>query len=56
MNSFNAILEKFYTILDNTDPDLSYFDLIYVFLGHNDSVEWGPTVTVKGTKLFYSSM
>ena len=40
MNSFNAILGKFYTLLHNTDPDLSY-----VFLGHNDSVERGPTVS-----------
>ena len=45
MNSFNAILGKFYTLLHNTDPDLSYFDLRYVFLGHNDSVERGPTVS-----------
>ena len=35
---------KFYTLLQNTDPDLSYFNLSYVFLGHNDSVERGPTV------------
>ena len=39
-NSFNAILGTFYTLLNNTDLYLSY-----VFLGHNDSVEWGLTVT-----------
>ena len=44
MNSFNANLGKFYTLLHNTDPDLSYFDLSYVFLGHNDSVERVLTV------------
>ena len=38
-NSFYAILGKFYTLLNNTDLYLSY-----VFLGHNDSVEWGLTV------------
>ena len=45
MNSFNTIFVKFSTLLHNTDPDLSYFDLSYVFIGHNDSVERGPTVS-----------
>ena len=43
-NSFYAILGTFYTLLNNTDLYLSYFILSYVFLGHNDSVEWGLTV------------
>ena len=38
-NWFYAILGTFYTLLNNTDLYLSY-----VFLGHNDSVEWGLTV------------
>ena len=42
-NSFYAILGTFYTLLNNTDLYLSYFILSYVFLGHNDSVEWGLT-------------
>ena len=42
--SFYAILGKFYTLLHNTDLDLSYFDLSYVFPGHIDSVERGLTV------------
>ena len=33
-----------YTTISNTDLYLSYFDLSYIFPGHNDSVEWGPTV------------
>ena len=44
-NSFYAILGTFYTLLNNTDLNLSYFILSYVFLGHNDSVEWGLTVS-----------
>ena len=32
------------TAVSNTDLYLSYFDLNYNFLGHNDSVERGPTV------------
>ena len=44
LNSFYAILGTFYTLLNNTDLDLSYFDLSYVFPGHNDSVEQGLTV------------
>ena len=32
------------TTVSNTDLYLSYFDLSYIFLGHNDSAEWGPTV------------
>ena len=43
-NSFYAISGTFYTLLNNTDLYLSYFILSYVFLGHNDSVEWGFTV------------
>ena len=43
-NSFYAISGTFYTLLNNTDLYLSYFTLSYVFLGHNDSVEWGLTV------------
>ena len=45
-NSFYAISGTFYTLLNNTDLYLSYFILSYVFLGHNDSVEWGLTVLV----------
>ena len=45
-NSFYAISGTFYTLLNNTDLYLSYFILSYVFLGHNDSVEWGLTVRV----------
>ena len=44
LNSFYAILGTFYTLLNNTDLDLSYFDLSYVFPGHNDIVEQGFTV------------
>ena len=44
LNSFYAILGTFYTLLNNTDHYLSYFDLSYVFPGHNDSKERGPTV------------
>ena len=44
LTSFYAILGTFYTLLHNTDLDLSYFDLSYVFPGHNDSVEQGLTV------------
>ena len=43
-NSFYAILGIFYTLLNNTDLYLSYFILSYVFLGHNDSEEWGLSV------------
>ena len=43
-NLFYAIMGTFYTLLNNTDLYLSYFILSYVFLGHNDSVEWGLTV------------
>ena len=43
-NSFYAISGTFYTLLNDTDLYLSYFILSYVFLGHNDSVEWGLTV------------
>ena len=46
-NSFYAISGTFYTLLNNTDLYLSYFILSYVFLGHNDSVEWGLTVATK---------
>jgi hypothetical protein len=45
LNSFYAILGTFYTLLNNTDLDLSYFDLSYVFPGHSDSVERGLTVS-----------
>ena len=45
-NSFYAISGTFYTLLDNTDLYLSIFILSYVFLGHNDSVEWGLTVAL----------
>ena len=44
-NSFYAISGTFYTLINNTDLYLSYFILSYVFLGHNDSVEWGLTVS-----------
>ena len=43
-NSFYAISGTLYTLLNNTDLYLSYFILSYVFLGHNDSIEWGLTV------------
>ena len=49
-NSFYAISGTFYTLLNNTDLYLSYFILSYVFLGHNDSVEWGLTVQVYDKK------
>ena len=48
LNSFCAILGAFYTLLNNTDLYLSYFNLSYVFPGHNDSVERGLTVVIKG--------
>ena len=51
LNSFYAILETFYTLLNNTDLDLSYFDLSYVFPGHIDSVKRGLTVHTKSTKM-----
>ena len=35
-----------YTTVSNTDLYLRYFDLSYIFSGHNDSVQWGLTVTV----------
>ena len=38
-----------YTTVSNTDLYLSYFDLSYVFPGHNDSVEWGLTVIILKT-------
>ena len=44
LTSFYAILGTFYTLLNNTDLDLSYFDLSYVFPGHIDSVKRGLTV------------
>ena len=44
LNLFYTIFETFYTLLSNTDLDLSYFDLSYVFPGHIDSVERGLTV------------
>ena len=47
LTSFYAILGTFYTLLNNTDLDLSYFDLSYVFPGHNDSVKRGLTVHEK---------
>ena len=47
LTSFYTILGTFYTLLNNTDLDLSYFDLSYVFPGHNDSVERGLTVLEK---------
>ena len=43
-NSVYAISGTFYTLLNNTVLYLSYFILSYVFLRHNDSVEWGLTV------------
>jgi hypothetical protein len=33
-----------HTTISNTGLYLSYFDLSYVFPGHNDSVKWGLTV------------
>ena len=50
LNSFYAILGTFYTLLNNTDLDLSYFDLSYVFPGHIDSVKRGLTVENKCLK------
>ena len=50
-NSFYAISGTFYTLLNNTDLYQSYFILSYVFLGHNDSVEWG--LTVKFEQILY---
>ena len=44
LNSFYTISGTLYTLLNNTDLNLSYFDLGYVFPGHNDSVERGLTV------------
>ena len=44
LNLFYVILGTFYTLLNNTDLDLSYFDLSYVFPGHIDSVKRGLTV------------
>ena len=44
LNSFYAILGTFYTLVNNTDLDLSYFDLSYVFPGRIDSVKRGLTV------------
>ena len=44
LNSFYAIFGTFYTLLNDTDLDLSYFDLSYVFPGHIDSVKRGLTV------------
>ena len=38
-----------YTAVSNTDLYLSYFDLSYIFPGHNDSVEWGPTIIYKNS-------
>jgi hypothetical protein len=32
------------TVISNTDFNLSYFNLSYIFPGHNDSVERGLTV------------
>ena len=57
-NLFYAILGTFYTLLNNTDLYLSYFILSYVFLGHNDSVEWGLTVleTITDKKTVYSDL
>ena len=36
-----------YTAVSNTDLYLSYLDLSYIFPGHNDSAEWGPTVPIQ---------
>ena len=33
-------------LLHKTNPNLSYFELSYVFLGHNDSVGRGTTVSM----------
>ena len=52
-NSFYAISGTFYNLLNNTDLYLSFFILNYVFLGHNDSVEWGLTVTELDPSLFW---
>ena len=49
LNSFYAILGTFYTLLNNTDLDLSYFDLSYVFPGHIDSVKQGLTVVLSNS-------
>ena len=54
-NSFYAISGTFYTLLNNTDLYLSYFILSYVFLGHNDSVEWGLTVLGFSKLIFQKS-
>jgi hypothetical protein len=54
LNLFYAILGTFYTLLNNTDLDLSYFDLSYVFPGHIDSVERGLTVcTYKNEQTYF---
>ena len=53
LNLFYTIFETFYTLLSNTDLDLSYFDLSYVFPGHIDSVERGFTVyKLQNTNIF----
>ena len=43
-----------YTTVSNTDLYLSYFDLSYVFPGHNDSVKRGLTVVHSERLLFLS--
>ena len=43
-----------YTTISNTDLNLSYFDLSYIFLGHNDSVKRGLTVPQKAFATFES--
>ena len=50
---FYTILVTFYTLLNNTDLDLSYFDLSYVFPGHIDSVERGLTVILLENQQYF---
>ena len=40
-----------YTSVSSTDLYLSYFDLSYVFPGHNDRLQWGLTVFQVGILL-----
>ena len=44
LTSLSAIGGKNYTTVSNTHLYLSYFDLSYVFPGHDDGVERGLTV------------
>ena len=37
-------MPSFNNSVDKTNPELSYFELSYVFWEHNDSIGWGTTV------------